>query len=293
MKQDATIVTFKGIEDKIASLATTDIAGMDAYATDAEAQGYAGAVLGTSSDDSSQNTVYGAKAAANAAQTTANNANTNAETRVLKAGDIMTGNLTVPTLAISSTNGVSHIKFARTSCNYLHANSNSGSIALCANSKLGLDESALVAGNASVYPGKNNTYSLGTSSNKWEKAYVYGEIETGTIKSTSISNGTSTYDRILMASDAGLIGYRTKKEFIADLSISQVYDFKGALANLNALKSITSAEVGDVYFLSDTYHSWACKQKVTSATDDDNYKTYWSDLGKNVDLSGYMTLDTE
>jgi hypothetical protein len=70
-----------------------------------------------------------------------------------------------------------------------------------------------------------------------------------------------------------------------------VYNYKGTLADLNALKSIASARVGDVYFLSDTGNSWACKQKIAEATGND-YETYWSNLGNNVDLSGYMTLDT-
>lgn len=210
---------------------------------------------------------------------------------VHKTGDTMSGKLTVPTLAISSTGGVSHIKFARDSYNYLHVGSNKGSIVLCANSELGLKNSSLVAGNTGIYPGDTNTYSLGTSGNKWKEAYIYGETVTGTITSTSISDGGSTYDRILMASDAGLIGYRTKIEFIQDLELSQVYNYKGTLTDLNALKSIASARVGDVYFISATSNSWACKTKVTAATGD-NYETYWSNLGNSVDLSGYMTLDT-
>ena len=76
------------------------------------------------------------------------------------------------------------------------------------------------------------------------------------------------------------------------MDLSQVYNYKGTLANLNALKEIASARVGDVYFLFDTSNNWACKQAVTEATNDDNYTTYWSNLGNTVDLSGYVTLDT-
>lgn len=112
-----------------------------------------------------------------------------------------------------------------------------------------------------------------------------------TISPSSFVNGTEMYDKILMASDTGLIGYRTKRELVTDLNLAYVYNYKGELANINALKAITSAVVGDVYFLSDTGNSWACKQNVTSATGN-NYTTYWSDLGKNIDLSGYMTLNT-
>lgn len=43
------------------------------YATKTQAKGYANAVLGESDDAATKNTVYGAKAAASAAQTTANN----------------------------------------------------------------------------------------------------------------------------------------------------------------------------------------------------------------------------
>ena len=142
---------------------------------------------------------------------------------------------------------------------------------------------------------------LSTSINNIKADYLLldGGIMTGPLTITpydgnkgGLANRTATYDKILVASDAGLIGYRTKKEFVQDLAISQVYNFKGALANLDALKAITSAEVGDVYFLSDTYHSWACKEKVTAATGN-SYGTFWNDLGKNVDLSGYVTLNTD
>ena len=49
------------------------------YATKSEAQGYANAVLGVSTDDASKNTVYGAKKAAAEALTMANSANSLAE----------------------------------------------------------------------------------------------------------------------------------------------------------------------------------------------------------------------
>ena len=99
------------------------------------------------------------------------------------------------------------------------------------------------------------------------------------------------YNHIYVGGADNFIKYRTKTQFIQDLKLSQVYNYKGTLADLNALKSIESARVGDVYFISATSDSWACKTEVTSATGT-NYETYWNNLGQNVNLSGYMTLDT-
>ena len=97
------------------------------------------------------------------------------------SGDTMTGALTVPNIVISSTSGISHIKFSRASHNYLHIADDSGTIALCANATLALDNCALVATKTNVRPGKNNTFELGTSSVRWSRAHLntltmYGNI---------------------------------------------------------------------------------------------------------------------
>jgi hypothetical protein len=119
-----------------------------------------------------------------------------------------------------------------------------------------------------------------------------GTLEAKDIKVTSANFGSNEYSRIYVGSNNNIIKYRTKAELRTDLGLAAVYFYKGTLANLNALKAITVASVGDVYFLSDTKDSWSCKQAVTAATGD-NYEAYWSNLGQNVDLSGYVTLDTE
>ena len=103
----------------------------------------------------------------------------------------------------------------------------------------------------------------------------------------------ATYTKIIIANssnDKTTLGYRKTTNFIQDLAIAQIYNFKGNLDDLDDLQAIASASVGDVYFISDTYHSWACKAEVTSATES-NYKTYWSDLGVIANLSNYVTLD--
>lgn len=73
-----------------------DEAKSGAIATAADdATNKANAVLGTSTDGTTANTVYGAKAAAAEALAAANNAKDNANGRVAKAGDAMTGFLTL------------------------------------------------------------------------------------------------------------------------------------------------------------------------------------------------------
>lgn len=112
-----------------------------------------------------------------------------------------------------------------------------------------------------------------------------------TNKPTSDINKSDYQIIVYPGENSNNLYYRSPTSFIQDLGLSQVYNYKGTLADLNALKSITSARVGDVYFISATNDSWACKQKVTAATGD-NHTTYWNNLGSNVDLSGYVTKDT-
>lgn len=88
----------------------------------------------------------------------------------------------------------------------------------------------------------------------------------------------------------------SQNDFIQDLRLSQVYNYKGTVTWAE-LKQISSAKVGDVYFISGTDganktgQSWACTQKVTEVTGN-NYATYWQSLGNYLDLSGYVTKDT-
>lgn len=156
----------------------------------------------------------------------------------------------------------------------------------------------LLAADGSVYNLDNFTSGIKFSGDGvavgGHKYSIYTEqyIRASWLQHLSSNLNSANYDKICITDNNGWIYYRTKTQFIQDLDLSQVYNYKGTLEDLNALKSVASARVGDVYFISATNDSWACKQKVTSATGD-NYANYWSNLGKNVDLSGYMTLDTE
>ena len=78
----------------------------------------------------------------------------------------------------------------------------------------------------------------------------------------------------------------------SDLGLSTVYKYKGT-KTWAELKALTSAEIGDVYSITDkdpdgnTNADWACYKKVTAATGD-SYATYWQSLGGKVDLSAYV-----
>jgi hypothetical protein len=77
-----------------------------------------------------------------------------------------------------------------------------------------------------------------------------------------------------------------------DLGLSTVYKYKGT-KTWAELKALTSAEIGDVYSITDkdpdgnTNADWACYTKVTAATGN-NYANYWQSLGGKVDLSAYV-----
>lgn len=365
MKENATLTTFKDIEAKIASLTTTDIDGIDAYATDAEllqakidllgaenysgtiqgayvaaagaqaaaetaqtaantaqtkadeaydladtkttmdavkkenyatkteALGYATAVLGSSTDGASKNTVYGAKAAAsNALNKWTNNTY---PVYLLSAGS---GIDSYGSLA----NGVSEWHIGNTNQN----TTPNGKLLLYSMKRTVTNTGTVIKPVYSVsYQSFTTTIqpsqadcTITLPSKTGTLLVKNGDTMTGPLTiSTSgtnpaLANGGSSYDKIIMASNGGTLGFRTKKEFVQDLSLSLVYNYRGTKLTLEDLKDVSSASIGDVWFVLETGDNWACYAAVTTATGAD-YETYWSNLGKNVDLSGYMTLATD
>lgn len=115
------------------------------------------------------------------------------------------------------------------------------------------------------------------------------------------STTNSTSYNILIQENSGVnktICSTSQNDFIQDLKLSQVYNYKGTVT-WDQLKNITFAKVGDVYFISGadgtnkTGQSWACIQPPPTETGaGNNYATYWQSLGNYVDLSGYVTKDT-
>ncbi len=88
MKENASITTFKGLEDKIDNLTATDIAGLDdIYATDKQLSDEKTAILG---EAGYTGTVKGAYTAANNAQTSANTANSDIATMLQGASTLKT-----------------------------------------------------------------------------------------------------------------------------------------------------------------------------------------------------------
>jgi hypothetical protein len=78
-----------------------------------------------------------------------------------------------------------------------------------------------------------------------------------------------------------------------DLGLATVYRYKGTVTWAQLL-AITSAQIGDVYSISDkdpdgnTDADWACYEPVTAATTSSNYRSYWQSLGGKVDLAAYV-----
>ena len=89
--------TIKAVEDKIAGLKVSDLGGATNYATKTDVATEVGKVLGTSGDAATANTVYGAKAAAEAAQTAASNADSKAQGAVDSISTILDGASTLKT----------------------------------------------------------------------------------------------------------------------------------------------------------------------------------------------------
>lgn len=92
-------------------------------------------------------------------------------TYVRKVGDIMTGALTVPNLVISSTDGIKHIAFSRSSYNYITAPGNS-SIAFVMHGKSISSTSAdFVITNNGIFPGTTGVVTNGKSTERWSNVF--------------------------------------------------------------------------------------------------------------------------
>jgi hypothetical protein len=98
---------------------------------------------------------------------------------VKKAGDTMTGELTLPTLKVSTTTAAKHIAFSRADGpNYLCAPTG-GSIGFCIHETTNIANSSMLIANTSITPGTSGVVDLGTSSKKWNKIYgtqIWGAV---------------------------------------------------------------------------------------------------------------------
>lgn len=127
-----------------------------------------------------------------------------------KWGSVWTsGTVTADKLKISNTSGVAHIEFSRASLNYLHAPSDAGSIALCANATLSLANSGLVVAKTQVYPGADNTFGLGSASYRWQAVYattiIANQLSASTTHKMPIywQHSGSRYGEISVRNNAG------------------------------------------------------------------------------------------
>lgn len=92
-------------------------------------------------------------------------------TYVRKAGDIMTGALTVPNLVISSTEGVKHIAFSRDSYNYITTPANA-LLAFVMNNKVTDPNNAdFIITNNGIYSGGTGVVTNGTNAHRWSNVY--------------------------------------------------------------------------------------------------------------------------
>ena len=113
---------------------------------------------------------------------------------VLKAGDTMTGALTVPTtLTISSpSGGANYLKMGRPGHNYIQATESGGGLAFLTDgaSSSSVANSTLRMVGKDVYPGTTNVGSLGLSSYRWSNTYsVLGNFS-GQV-TLSVATGTA------------------------------------------------------------------------------------------------------
>ena len=92
-------------------------------------------------------------------------------TYVRKAGDIMTGALTVPNLVISRTDPVKHIAFSRADFNYITAPANGTIVFITKNVDVGASVSDFMISTGIIRPGTTNVVTNGNSSYRWSNVY--------------------------------------------------------------------------------------------------------------------------
>lgn len=100
-------------------------------------------------------------------------------TFVLKAGDTVTGLITMPQLKISDTNSNKHIEFSRQGWNYITVPSTNGILAINVAGTNASATSYAFTG-TELRPGSNKAFSLGTASYQWNNIYGYAIYEDGT-----------------------------------------------------------------------------------------------------------------
>ena len=113
-------------------------------------------------------------------------------TYVRKAGDIMTGALTVPNLVISRTDPVKHIAFSRADFNYITAPANGTIAFITKNVDVGASVSDFMISTGIIRPGTTNVVTNGNSSYRWSNVYsVLGNFS-GVITAGSSINAAGT-----------------------------------------------------------------------------------------------------
>lgn len=113
-------------------------------------------------------------------------------TYVRKAGDIMTGALTVPNLTISRTDPVKHIAFSRADFNYITAPANGTIAFITKNVDVGASVSDFMISTGIIRPGTTNVVTNGNSSYRWSNVYsVLGNFS-GVITAGSSINAVGT-----------------------------------------------------------------------------------------------------
>lgn len=113
-------------------------------------------------------------------------------TYVRKAGDIMTGALTVPNLTISRTDPVKHIAFSRADFNYITAPANGTIAFITKNVDVGASVSDFMISTGIIRPGTTNVVTNGNSSYRWSNVYsVLGNFS-GVITAGSSINAAGT-----------------------------------------------------------------------------------------------------
>ena len=115
-----------------------------------------------------------------------------------KAGGIMTGALSVPTLTITSQNQEGHIKFSRANVNYITCPA-SGYMAFVSNGKaVSAANSDVIISGDRIYPGTHNLVANGTDANRWKNVYsVLGNFS----GAVTMSAGLNVTGSIVLATD--------------------------------------------------------------------------------------------
>lgn len=125
----------------------------------------------------------------------------------LSTVDWIAKNLSADTIVIRNTEAVGHIKFSRANANYFTTPTNGYFSFIPGGKAINIENATAVIGEGYLYPGKTNTYLLGTNGYRWSNVYsVFGDFSGSINVANSLIFNGGNY---IMSDNSAYVGFLT------------------------------------------------------------------------------------